>query len=128
MPLFAVTFTDAQNGTIVGVYGTILRTTSGGVTWVEDEQSSPTLFHLAQNYPNPVTTSTTIPFTLSKPEHVRLSVCDVLGREIAVLVDGERMAGEQSVPFSAAGLRAGIYFSVLRTNSVVETRKMMVVE
>ncbi|MGB5074456.1 MAG: YCF48-related protein, partial [Bacteroidota bacterium] len=124
--LMAVTFADAQNGTIVGHSGTILRTTTGGVTWIEEPKSSPSLFHLAQNYPNPVTSSTTIPFTLTTPEHVRLSVCDVLGREAAVLVEGKRMAGEQSVPFNAAGLRAGIYFSVLRTGSGVETRKMLI--
>ena len=97
------------------------------MTWVEEPRSSSTLFHLSQNYPNPVTTSTTIPFTLSKPEHVRLSVCDILGREVAVLVDGERMAGEHSIPFHAVGLKSGIYFSVLRTGSEVEIRKMMVV-
>lgn len=52
----------------------------------------------------------------------------MLGREVAVLVDGERMAGEQSVPFNAAGLSAGIYFSVLRMGSTVETKKMVVVD
>lgn len=51
----------------------------------------------------------------------------MLGRQVAVLVDGERMAGEQSLPFDAAGLRAGMYFYVLRTGSAVEMRKMVVV-
>ncbi|MCB2204644.1 T9SS type A sorting domain-containing protein [bacterium] len=122
-----VIFSNDFTGTVVGENGTILRTTTGGVTWIEDTHTSPTLFHLAQNYPNPVTASTTIPFTLSRNDHVRLSVCDVLGREVAVLVDGIRATGLQSVPFNAAGLRTGIYFSVLRTTTGVETRKMLVI-
>lgn len=124
--LLGVHFIDASTGTAVGWNGTILRTTTGGVTWVVETNPSSAFLHLGQNYPNPVTTSTTIPFTLSKPEHVRLSVCDVLGREVVVLVDAERMVGEQSVPFNVVGLKAGIYFSVLKTGAGVETKKLLV--
>jgi hypothetical protein len=51
----------------------------------------------------------------------------MLGREVAVLVDEERMTGSHSVPFDATGLASGMYFYVLRSGSTVETRKMLVV-
>ncbi len=125
--LNSVSFADPDHGTIVGDNDVILRTTTGGVTWIEEPKSTPTLFHLAQNYPNPVTTSTTIPFTIKKPEHVTLSVYNMLGREVAVLVGEEREMGFHSIPFDASGLASGMYFYVLRTGSAVQTRKMLVV-
>jgi photosystem II stability/assembly factor-like uncharacterized protein len=123
--IFSTCFTDARTGTAVGSNGTILRTTTGGVTWVEDEKPSPSLLHLGQNYPNPVSASTTIPFSLTSPEHVRLSVYDMLGREVAVLVNGRLDAGLHSVRFDAAGLPSGMYFSVLKNGAAVETRKLL---
>lgn len=124
--LIDVTWGDPANGTIVGDFGTILRTTNGGVTWVEDIKPAPSLFRLGQNYPNPVITGTTIPFSITKPEHVTLSIYNMLGRQIAVLVDEAREMGSHSVPFDATGLQSGMYFYVLRTGSTVETRKMLV--
>ena len=119
---------DARTAIVVGEAGTILRTTTGGVTWIDDEKTSPTLFHLGQNYPNPVTASTTIPFTLTKPEHVTLSVYDMLGREVAVLVDERREAGTYAVPFNAVGRNAGMYFYVLRASSSVEMKKLVILD
>ena len=125
--LFDVQMIDANTVTVVGDTGIILRTTTGGVTWVEEPKSAPSLFHLGQNYPNPVAASTNIPFSITKQEHVTLSVHDILGRQVAVLVDEEREMGSHAVPFDATGLASGMYFYVLRTGSVVETKKMLVV-
>ena len=83
-------------------------------------------FILDQNYPNPVTSSTTIPFSIERPEHVTLTVHDLLGRQIAVLTDEDRHAGKHSVPFDASELRSGMYVTILRTGSAIETRKMLV--
>ncbi len=125
--LISVEFVDATTATAVGDRGTILRTTTGGVTWVEDTKPAPTLVHLVPNYPNPVTASTTIPFSITKSEKVTLRVYNMLGSQIAVLVNEDREMGPHSVPFDATGLAAGMYFYVLRTGGAVETRKMMVV-
>ena len=123
--LNSISYVDRENGTIVGDFDIILRTTDGGVLWVEDERPAPTLFHLGQNYPNPVNASTTIPFTLTKPEHVTLGVYDMLGREVAVLVDEWRDAGTYTARFDGASLPSGVYFYVLRIGSAVETRKLL---
>ncbi|MGC9093780.1 MAG: T9SS type A sorting domain-containing protein, partial [Bacteroidota bacterium] len=67
-------------------------------------------YRLNQNCPNPFNPTTTIGFSLPKHSHVTLKVFDVLGREVASLVDGELNAGEHSVVFNAGGLSSGVYF------------------
>jgi hypothetical protein len=59
---------------------------------------------------------------------VTLNVYNVLGRQVAVLIDEERLAGSHTIPFDATELAKGMYFYMLRTGSAVETRKMMVVD
>ncbi|MEP0547817.1 MAG: PA domain-containing protein [Rhodothermales bacterium] len=66
-------------------------------------------FALGAAYPNPLSDRATIGFTLPTAQRVRLAVYDVLGREVAVLVDGARPAGAQAVAFDAAGLPSGVY-------------------
>src|SRR5690606_23738549 len=83
---------------------------------------------LAQNYPNPFNPSTSIPFTLDRAQRVRLAVYDVLGREVAVLVDGVQPAGTHRAAFDAAGLASGVYVYRLRTGAGTLTRTMTLVE
>jgi photosystem II stability/assembly factor-like uncharacterized protein len=125
-----VSFSDAKTGTAVGLDngGVVYRTTTGGATWIEDQKPNPIQFHLEQNYPNPVASSTTIPFSLTRYEYVSLRVYDLLGRQVAVLVDGERTPGQHAVPFDASGEAPGLYFYKLRTGSVIEMRKMVVIK
>jgi pectate lyase len=125
--LLDVSFTDANTGTAVGYGGTILRTTSGGATWVEDEKANPAAFQLAQNYPNPVLGTTIIPFSITRPAHVSLTVYNILGKKVVVLLDSEQMAGSHSIPFNSSGLVSGMYFYVIRTGMTVETRNMLVI-
>lgn len=89
--------------------------------------SQPRMLSLAQNYPNPLRSETTIEYELAEPERVRLSVYDVLGREVAVLVDGTEAAGRHRVTFDARGLASGTYLYRLETGSAVYTKRMMVV-
>lgn len=87
-------------------------------------------FRLLQNYPNPFNPETVINYELPAPGYVRLSVYDLLGREIAVLADGSRSAGEYSIKLNAAdfGLRSGIYFYRLQSGKYSVTRKMVVLQ
>jgi hypothetical protein len=84
-------------------------------------------FELAQNYPNPFNPSTRIHYTLKSNGKVRLSVYDLEGREVAVLVDGVQNAGAHDAVFSGAGLTSGIYFYRLQTADEVITKKMALV-
>ena len=120
-----VSFSDLNTGTIVGDYGTILRTTTGGATWVEDKPSLPEQITLVQNYPNPFTANTTIPFELSKPEHVSLRVYNSFGREVAVLLDERKEPGSHSPCWNASGLPGGVYFYMLRIGNISRTGKML---
>ncbi|MFA3784146.1 glycoside hydrolase family 9 protein [Melioribacteraceae bacterium 4301-Me] len=85
-------------------------------------------FRLEQNYPNPFNPSTTIPFSLSQRENVTLKVFDVLGREVATLVDRELNAGKHSVNFNAEGIPSGVYFAQMKAGNAVQRIKMVVVK
>ena len=95
-----------------------------GTTSVNDGEK-PLKFGLRQNYPNPFNPSTTITYSLDKNEFVKLSVFDILGTEVATLVEDEVESGEHTIRFDAAGLSSGIYFYSLTTESKNLTRKMI---
>ena len=85
-------------------------------------------YSLSQNYPNPFNPSTQIKFSIKESGMVSLKIFDVLGREVATLVNNEYAAGNYSVDFSAAGLSSGIYFYRLESGSFVQTNKMMLIK
>ena len=89
---------------------------------------SPEEFSLEQNYPNPFNPSTSIQYRVSSISNVSLKVYDVLGNEVATLVNEEKPAGSYEVKFDAAGLSSGIYFYKLQTGSFVETKKMILLK
>jgi hypothetical protein len=113
------------------------------ITDIEDENESilnqPTEFVLEQNYPNPFNPVTKIKFTIpnvtlslssraeSRDEgsRVQLKVFDVLGKEVATLVNEEKPAGAYEVDFNAGGLSSGIYFYKLTAGSFTQTKKMI---
>jgi hypothetical protein len=81
-------------------------------------------FALAQNFPNPFNPSTTIEFNLPEKTDARLSVCDALGREVAVLHSGMTEAGTYRMTFDAAGLTSGVYLCRLSAGAKMQTMKM----
>jgi len=82
----------------------------------------PTHFNLDQNYPNPFNPSTTITFSVVTYSHTSLRVYDVLGREVATLVNENESAGQKSVTFNAGNLPSGIYFYRFTTGSFTQTK------
>lgn len=82
---------------------------------------------LNQNYPNPFNPETTIEYTLPKSTHVQLSVFDVLGREVARLVNEEKPAGSYVVKLDASNFASGMYLYRLNANGFSQTKKMMLV-
>jgi aminopeptidase N len=92
-----------------------------------DNNLPPPAYSLGQNYPNPFNPVTTISFRVPFKSFVTLKVFDILGREVTTLVNGEKLAGDYSVQWNGSALPSGIYFYRLQTNSVVFTRKMLLV-
>jgi len=117
-------------------FGTI----SYPITDVEDEGQNiiPKEFSLSQNYPNPFNPSTIIKYALGSRQYATLKVYDVLGNEVATLVNEEKPAGEYEVEFSAVGgsasggnaysLPSGVYFYQLRAGIFIETKKMLLLK
>jgi photosystem II stability/assembly factor-like uncharacterized protein len=122
-----VCFADAETGWIVGGDGRILHTTNGGVTFIEGGQTDevPNDFALCQNCPNPFNPSTSIKFELPKSSDVRLSVYDLLGREVSVLVNEKRNAGVHEVKFDGTSLASGVYFYRIIAGDFIQTRKLL---
>jgi hypothetical protein len=110
------------------------------VTTVENGLA-PQVFALFQNYPNPFNPSTKIQYSLEKPSQVSLKVYNVLGVEVATLVNGRQEAGSYTVPFSAIGgaggsaigentsaFASGVYFYRLEAGSFVSTKKLLLMK
>jgi hypothetical protein len=95
-------------------------------TDVEVSEELPAEFALVQNYPNPFNPSTTIKFELPKSSVVRLSIYDVLGREVSVLVNDRRDAGDHEVQFDGSGLASGVYVYRLQADDFVSTKTMLI--
>lgn len=95
---------------------------------VRDELTIPNSLKIFQNYPNPFNASTVINYQLSVTSNVKIIVYDVLGREVAVLVNEEKLPGSYEVIFSASNLASGTYFFVLRAGNFSETKKMLLIK
>ncbi|MCK6605089.1 MAG: T9SS type A sorting domain-containing protein [Ignavibacteriaceae bacterium] len=97
-------------------------------TDVDDDNMSPDKYALSQNYPNPFNPSTSIKYAIEKPGMVSLKVYDVLGREIATLVNQEQTTGVYTIQFDASALSSGIYFYKLESGSFSQVNKMMLIK
>jgi hypothetical protein len=96
--------------------------------YVQNENLQPENFILYQNYPNPFNPATNIRFRIADFGFVSLKVYDVLGDEVATLVNEVKDAGEYEVEFSANWLTSGIYFYKLNVGSFSETKKMLLMK
>ncbi|MBK7629244.1 MAG: T9SS type A sorting domain-containing protein [Ignavibacteriales bacterium] len=100
---------------------------AGSPVSVEDDNSIQIVsgFELAQNYPNPFNPSTSIQYAISNRQFVSLKVYDVIGNEVATLVNEEKPAGSYELHFDANGLSSGVYFYTINAGSFIETKKMI---
>jgi uncharacterized repeat protein (TIGR01451 family) len=97
-------------------------------TGSEAEGDLPSEFRLQNNYPNPFNPTTTIAFDLPESVKVRLAVFDLLGRQVALLVDGVTAAGSHEVTFQAGSLPSGMYLYRLQTDARVLTQTMTLIK
>lgn len=100
----------------------------GGATALERSAEVPDAIALEQNYPNPFNPTTTIGFSLSETGHVTLHVYDVLGRQVATLVDESLATGAYTIDFQAEDLPSGVYLYKLHLGSTVLTRRLLLLK
>ncbi|UCE65799.1 MAG: T9SS type A sorting domain-containing protein [Candidatus Zixiibacteriota bacterium] len=89
---------------------------------------APNDFALGNNYPNPFNSSTTIEFSLDKPQFVALTVYDLLGREINTLLEAEKPSGTHRIFFDASDLSSGVYFYRLQAGDLVASKRMILLK
>ena len=94
----------------------------------KNKTNSPDKYVLFQNYPNPFNPTTNLKYQIPELSFVTLTVYDVLGNEIANLVNEEKPAGSYEVEFGAVNLPSGVYFYQLRTGSFIESKKMILLK
>jgi hypothetical protein len=95
---------------------------------IQIEVNGPLTFNLAQNYPNPFNPKTTIEFSVPKLSFVSLKVFDILGSEVAVLVNEEKTAGNYKINFDAKNLPSGTYFTRITAGDYSEIKKMILLK
>lgn len=98
------------------------------LTAVEDEIQQISEFRLNQNYPNPFNPTTTISFTIAATSDVALKVFNVLGKEVATVVNEMKSAGNYSIIFNSSGLSSGVYFYQLKADNIVLTKKFVLMK
>lgn len=139
--LFAVSFIDTLTGWVLGKNNLILHTTDGGENWGtlvsidNQEYNIQNVFTLLQNYPNPFNPTTTIEYTLPMSGDVSLVVYNLIGQEVARLVNGVQKAGYHKIRWDASNMASGVYLYKLEvlgrrsaSPTFVETRKMLLLK
>ena len=135
LEISAKTFFVNQNiGWAAGQNGEILHTTTGGLNTIAGFSQAPS-FSLSQNYPNPTSSLTTIPFEITSDvasrnfnHGISLVVYDLLGREVATIARDQLEVGKNQISFDASRLQAGVYCYRLMVGEQAVTRKMVVVK
>ena len=136
--LNSIFFINEFKGWAVGDSGTILYTNNGGETFTENEIADEVInsFYLFQNYPNPFNPSTKISWQSTVGSWQTLKIYDVLGNEVATLVDEFKPAGSYEIEFDASSLTSGVYFYQIQAvdpesssgQAYIETKKMILIK
>jgi hypothetical protein len=130
----------AKEGAIVTVSALDTLNKSGaipvaGVSWISptavgvaDEKTNPAEYALFQNFPNPFNPATIIKYQVPVTSSVKLSVYDVIGREVAVLINETKTPGEYTATFDAKALSSGVYIYRLEAGNFVQSKRMLLVK
>ena len=115
---------DQSNNTLFAVARYLPH--NGPVNVTQEKTDIPGRYSLLQNYPNPFNPTTVISYQLPVASYVELKVYDILGREVAALVNERENAGVHKVKFDAAGLSSGVYFYRIRSGEFVQAKRLVV--
>jgi Secretion system C-terminal sorting domain len=128
-----------SNAITMDVYTSLSYSSDGVIDLIVDEEDNPNItapidikdvltprtYSLSQNYPNPFNPSTTIEFSIPQSTNVSVKVYDIMGREVATLVNEYRGTGSYIVNWNASGSSSGVYFYKLVAGSFTQTKKMV---
>jgi hypothetical protein len=115
------------SGTDTSMYHPV--TITGATSVIENKLGGvPSQYKLEQNYPNPFNPSTTIRYSVPEGSNVKITVYDVSGKEVRILADGYKSAGNYALSFSAGDLSSGIYYYRIITNRFTQTNKMLLLK
>jgi photosystem II stability/assembly factor-like uncharacterized protein len=107
----------------------ILRTTTGGVSFISNISNEiPSEYYLYQNYPNPFNPATNIKYQISKKSNVVIKIFDILGKEIATLVNEKQTQGTYEVSFDGINLPSGIYFYRITAGDFSDIKRMILLK
>lgn len=124
-----VYMSDLNYATVVGAGGRIMRTSTGGLTFINPiNVNVPDRNSLLQNYPNPFNPATTLEFSIIKTGFVTLKIFDLNGREVESLVNENLNSGYYNIQWNAENYPSGIYFYKLETENFSETKRMILVK
>ena len=123
-------YTYTDNSITSGSYAYRLKQVDNGGTYKYSDETEvifgvPSAFTLSQNFPNPFNPTTHISYAVPEAANVKISVFDVLGREIKTLMNEEKQPGNYSIEFDAARYGSGIYFYRIQAGNMNETKKMI---
>lgn len=127
-PSDVVLTADTKTAYVTDLYSRSVYKFVYGTVGVEDDFSMNYDFNLEQNYPNPFNPATKISFTLPNKSNVRLVVTDMLGREVAELVNGNYEEGRHVVTFAAENLASGTYIYTLTAGGMRTSKKMLYIK
>lgn len=103
--------------------------TTGAIVGIDDEMSGiPTSFQLKQNYPNPFNPTTTITIGLPEDSRVKVAVYNLIGQEMALVIDKRMSAGYHNLEFDASSLKSGVYLYRLEADNFVQVKKMVLIK
>jgi|WetSurMetagenome_2_1015567.scaffolds.fasta_scaffold01553_13 photosystem II stability/assembly factor-like uncharacterized protein len=128
-----IKFTDSNHGWLLawgpGTMNSKLYYTSnggfGGIVGVDEVSEQPINYFLSQNYPNPFNPNTVIQYQIPELSLVTITVYDLLGREVAILVNEEKPAGNYKIEFNASSLTSGVYYYQIKSGNFTQTKKMI---
>ncbi len=124
-------FTDSTHGWLICDSGKVFYTSNNGGVIADISSNGfqmPKEYLLMQNYPNPFNPSTSISYKLKETGHVVLTVFDIMGREVTLLVNSIQRTGEHSIKFDGTNLPSGMYIYQLKTNGYISSRKMLLLK
>jgi photosystem II stability/assembly factor-like uncharacterized protein len=125
--LWSIDFANDTVGYAIGS-NVVLKTTNGGITFVNRSGETPAGYELYQNFPNPFNGKSKIKYQITRKEFVELKIYDASGNEITTLFSKSQLPGSYEISWEADGYPSGVYFYRLETSGQIETKKMILIK